>query len=509
MLEEERKYEVDPRFDLPDVATALPAGGRVVELPAVTLTATYLDSADLRLARAGVSLRHRKGDALPWTVKLPADAPGVRHEISRAGRLRSVPPELVELVTAYSRGAELTPAALVRSVRHAYELRDADDRLLAEIADDTVSVLDGKRVTSTFREVEVERKDGDRELLDRVDSLLTAAGAVGGGFVPKHVRALGKAASGAPDLVAPADLPDQPTAGDVVTEAIRRGVDRLLAHDALVRLRAPVGDDDTAVHQMRVGCRRLRSDLRTFAPLVRPAWARPLRDELKWLADVLGDARDAEVLRARLRRTAAADPLYPLDGPAVERLDEILAARHDRALDAVDEALRSDRYLALVDALVAAARAPKLTPAARSRATEVLPGVVARPWQRLVNGAKGHSGAAELDPRGADEQWHAVRIAGKRARYAVDAVAPVIGDGAPKLAKALARVQNLLGEHQDAAVAGETWLALAQTDPTDHALAVTAGRLAERERASIHAVRADFPEAWRRATKGRRTSWLP
>jgi CHAD domain-containing protein len=509
MLEEERKYEVDASFTVPDLSGALPAGTQVVELPPVTLTATYLDTADLRLARAGVSLRHRKGDALPWTVKLPAGTPGVRQEISRGGKPRRTPTELVELVTAFSRGAELTPAAVVRTVRRAYELRDGDGGLLAEIADDTVTVLDGKRVTSTFREVEVERKGGDRKLLDRVGAVLCDAGAVGGGFTPKHVRALGEAAAAAPDLVAPADLPTEPTAGDVVARAIRHGVDRLLTHDPLVRLRAPVGDDDTAVHQMRVACRRLRSDLRTFAVLVRPAWVRPLREELKWLADVLGVARDAEVLRARLRDTAVTDPLCPLDETAVDRLDLVLAAQHEQALAGLDEALCSDRYLALVEVLVAASRAPELTPAAQSPAAELLPRVVSRPWRKLVDGAKGHGGAADLDPLGPDEQWHAVRIEGKKARYAVDAVAPVLGGGAAKLATALSQVQNLLGEHQDAAVAGQTWLSIARTDPTDHALAVTAGRLFERERTVIHAVRARFPEAWRRANEGHRTSWLP
>ncbi|MEK8107646.1 CHAD domain-containing protein [Micromonospora sp. M12] len=150
----------------------------------------------------------------------------------------------------------------------------------------------------------------------------------------------------------------EPNAGEVVTEAFRKEIGRLLAHDPLVRLRAPAAGGDTGVHQMRVACRRLRSDLRTFKPLVRRQWSRPLRDELRWLAGVLGAARDAEVLRARLRRTAGADPLSPLDQGAVDRLDEVLAQRQRQALAAIDEALRSPRYLALVDSLVLAARAP-------------------------------------------------------------------------------------------------------------------------------------------------------
>lgn len=509
MLEEERKYEVDVRFAIPDLSGCLPSGGQVVQRPPVTLTATYFDTPDLRLARAGVSLRFRKGDTEPWTVKLPADAPGVRHEISRGGGPGTPPADLVALVTAYSRGEPLAPAAVVRTVRRAYELRDGDDRLLAELADDAVSVLEDRKVRSKFREIEVERKGGGRKLLDRVEEALREAGAVSGGFVPKHVRALGDAAARPPDLVPAADLPPKPKAGEVVTSAIRRGIGRILAHDPLVRLRAPVGEDDTAVHQMRVGCRRLRSDLRTFGPLVETAWAKPLRDELGWLAGVLGAARDAEVLRARLRRTATADPLCPPDEASVARIDADLAARHEDALLALDEGLRSDRYVKLVDNLVAAAAEPQLTQLARARAVDVLPKLVSRPWRQFAYGARGVDGAADLDPYAPDEQWHAVRINGKRARYAVEAVAGVLGGTAPELAKALAGVQDLLGEHQDAATAADTWLDIAIADPDDHSLAVTAGRLFERERAAIRAVRTDFPDAWRKAAKPRMTDWLP
>ncbi|MFC0530141.1 CYTH and CHAD domain-containing protein [Phytohabitans kaempferiae] len=509
MLEEERKYEVEPRFTLPDLTACLPSDGQVEERPPVTLTATYFDAPDLRLARAGVSLRYRKGDAEPWTVKLPAETPGVRHEISRGGAPGTPPAELVLLVTAYSRGAELAPAAVVRTIRRAYHLRDADGRLLAELADDAVSVLEDRKVRSRFREIEVERKGGGRKLLDKVEVVLREAGAVAGGFTPKHVRALGDAAASPPDLVRATDLPRKPKADEVVTAAIRKGIERILTHDPLVRLRAPVGDNDTAVHQMRVGCRRLRSDLKTFGPLVDRAWAKPLRDELGWVAGLLGGARDAEVLRARLRRTASADPLSPPDEAAVARIDADLAARHEEALVTLDEGLRSDRYAKLVDSLVAASREPHLTPLARERALDVLPRLVSRPWRTFALGAKGVDGAADLDPYAPDEQWHSVRINGKRARYAVEAVAGVLGGAAPELAKALAGVQDLLGEHQDAATAAETWLGIAATDPDDHTLAVTAGRLFERERTAIRGVRADFPEAWRKATKPRMTDWLP
>jgi CHAD domain-containing protein len=90
----------------------------------------------------------------------------------------------------------------------------------------------------------------------------------------------------------------------------------------------------------------------------------------------------------------------------------------------------------------------------------------------------------------------------------VEAVAGVLGGEAAALAGALAGVQDLLGEHQDAAVAAETWLAIANADPDDHALAVTAGRLFERERAAVRSVRAAFPAAWRAASRRRLTEWM-
>jgi CHAD domain-containing protein len=473
------------------------------------LRATYYDTADRRLARAGASLRFRRGDALPWTVKLPTSVAGVRHEISRAGLPSAIPAELLALVTAYTRGGVLEPAAILRTTRRVYELRDRDGRLLAELDDDTVAVLDGQKVRLKFREIEVERRDGGRKILDRVDEVLRTAGANGSRFVPKHVRALGTLRP--PELTPPGPaLSRKASAGDVVVRALRADIARMLAYDPLVRLREPLPGGDTAVHQMRVGVRRLRTDLRTFRPLLDPLWANGLRIELSWLADKLGAARDAEVLRARLRKTAAADPLAALDDAAVARLDADLAARHEEALTTLDAALDGDRYRILLDHLIVAAAAPK-THATRAAlpAPEILPRLVAKPWRQLAYGSDGVSGAGDLDPLAPDDEWHAVRIRAKRARYATEAVADVLGGTAAELARAVADVQTLLGDHQDAAVAAQTWLAIAHADPDDHALAVTAGRLFERERAAVRRVRERFPSVWEKADRRRLTGWLP
>jgi CHAD domain-containing protein len=509
VLEEGRRYEVDAAFRLPDLTDCVPEDGRLITRPPQKLRATYYDTADLRLARSGASLRYRRGDDEPWTVNLPTAAPGVRHGISMPGTPTAVPDRLLELALSYTRGAPLSPVVTLNTIRRAYQLCDREDRVAVEVVDDTVSVADGRRVALKFREIEVERKAGKAKLLDVVEAALRDAGAAIGANTGKHVRALGLSATEPPDWpLPPARLPRRPTAADVVRAALRRDIARIVTHDPLVRLRASVGVDDTAVHQMRVGVRRLHSDLRTFAPLLEREWTADLRGELAWIAGALGAARDAEVLRVRLRRTAATDALAPLDEVSVARIDADLTARHEDALQALDKEMSTERYHRLLDALLVAATEPRLASRADEPADLVLPSLVGRPWRLFAFGGNGDEGAGQLDPSSPDAAWHAVRVNGKRARYAVEAVAGVLGGEAAALARALAGVQDLLGEHQDAAVAAETWLAIANADPDDHVLAVTAGRLCERERAAVREARIAFPEVWRAASRRRLTSWI-
>ncbi|MFI5907170.1 CHAD domain-containing protein [Dactylosporangium sp. NPDC051541] len=511
MLEEERKYLAGDGFTMPDLGAA----GRVNAREPVTLRATYYDTPERLLTRHGISLRYRKGDAASkvWTVKLPTSRAGVRHEHSRPSQGAGVvPPALLDLVTAYRRGRALTPAAVLRTVRTVYEVSGPDGRLLAEVADDVVSVLDGRDVALRFREIEVELVDGDRAVLDDIEKLLLAAGARAGtgaeAFVPKHLRAMEALGSlDGPLLAAPA-RPRVTYAGDVVTEAIRRDVTRIFKHDPFARLRETMPNGDTPVHQMRVGTRRLRSDLQTFQALLDPRWTARLREDLAWLADALGGARDVEVLRERLFRTAAADPLVPVDSRAVARIDTALAKQQDAALRNLDKALHSRRYVKLLDALIEAVEAPRLAPPAWEEAEDVLADIVRKPWRRLVEGGGDVVGAGELTSDLPDFDWHEVRKRAKRARYAADAVTAVMGPQARLLAKAVARAQGVLGEHQDAAIAGDAWLAVAAASPDDHDLAVTAGRLFERERATVTRARADFPAVWEMVMEEKNIAWL-
>src|SRR5690242_1793811 len=132
--------------------------------------------------------------------------------------------------------------------------------------------------------------------------------------------------------------------GDPVAAAVRTA---LVAGAARLRASGPAALDGRVegVHRMRTATRRLRCALRTFRGLLDAGWARPLEGELKWLAEVLGDVRDLDVLGERLRRASggSADALAPLF--------EALGRRHEAASAALLDALRGARYGALVDRL--------------------------------------------------------------------------------------------------------------------------------------------------------------
>lgn len=496
-LEREVKLSAWAGFELPELG-GLADGMAPVPLDNRNLDAIYYDTADLRLARWGVTLRFRSGDGTGWTVKLPEgdDGPAlVRREVPFPGPAGDPPDAAVALVRAYVRRAPLVPVARLRTRRRGVELQDEEGHRLAEVVDDEVTVLEGRRVAARFREVEVEVDPrAPRGLLEGVVARLRAAGAGAPDPTPKVVRALGARALGPPEIVV-GKLGDDPTAGEVVRNAIAGSVVRVLRHDAGVRL----GDDPEDVHQARVGTRRLRSDLRTFAALVDEDWSGPLREELRWLAAALGEVRDADVLLERLRHQAAELPDVDVGGfaPVLRRLSDEREAAGAR----LAEVMASDRYVGLLDRLVAAATSPALVPAADKPAGDVLPALVAKPLDKLRKAANG------LSSKPADEALHEVRILAKRARYAAEAAAPAVGKPAKRLAEAVAGVQGVLGDHQDAVVA-EGWLRKAAVD-ADVAQALALGELIGAERARAQHHRDEWPAAWKKANRKKLRTWLP
>jgi CHAD domain-containing protein len=504
-LEVETKYAVDVHFVLPDLSDLAACSPRE---PA-ELTATYFDTDDLRLARAGVTLRRRTGGSDEgWHLKLPAGPAGTREELAMP--LAAAPPdgpppaELLDLVTALARRALVRPVATLRSHRSTLELAEPghSDDPLAELVDDRVEVLDGGSVVAEFRELELELRPSDdprpaQQLAVGVAAALAEAGAVGGSFTSKAARALGAAAEQPPDVPAPSPLDAGDPAGSAVQAFIATQVRALVAQDPRVRRGLP-----DAVHQMRVACRRLRSALKVFEPLLDPEWSRPLRDELGWLAGALGAARDGEVLQSRLLAGLAALP-DARDAEAGARV--VHRALDERLVDAQVEALaalHSDRYLTLLDVLVEAARRPPLTAAAARPCRTALPPLVAKAWRRLARDVD------ELEADGPDAAWHEARIAAKRARYACESVTPALGAPAKRLAKRLEIVTELLGQHQDAAIAADTLRALAHVRGVSGRAGFALGLLHAAQRDEVAALRADFAAVWPKVSAKSGRAWL-
>ncbi|MFN2609083.1 MAG: CHAD domain-containing protein [Acidimicrobiales bacterium] len=496
------KLGTRPGFRVP-VLDGVLDGVTAAPLPERTVKAVYFDTDDLRLARWGVTVRHRRGEGTAWTVKLPEGRDGpalVRREVSFDGPPTRIPAQALDLVRAYSRHDPLAPVAHLRTRRVALALADVEGVAVAEVVDEEVSVLHDGRVASRFREVDVEVADrAPPGLLDAVVGRLRAAGAGDPDPTPKLVRALGDRARQAPELE-PVKLGPHPTAGDAVTAALVRSVTRLLRHDPGVR----IGDDPEDVHQARVATRRLRSDLSTFAPLLAEDWRAPLRDELRWLGCELGAVRDADVLAARLRRQAASLPEPDVAGlaPMFRRL----AKEREAAAARLAEVMAAERYVDLLDRLVAGAREPALRPGAADPARQVLVGLVARPWRQLRAAVR----ALPTDP--ADADLHQVRIRAKRTRYASDAAAAVVGRPARRFATRVADLQEVLGDHHDAVVA-ERWLRAAVADPdgpspAPAAEALAAGELIAGQLAERAAGREAWPAAWKRVAKKSRRAWL-
>jgi CHAD domain-containing protein len=490
--ERELKLEAPPHFDAPDlthVEDGLSAGD-VVEK---RITTTYWDTADLRLARWGTSLRHRSGEG--WRVKLvsAAEEKPVLTDQAFAGGPSHPPDAALDLLRAYVRTAELRPMASMRTVRRAVMLIDADGTEKAEIVDVEVSVLDGRRIALRFREVEVEVKSPTANgLIDAVVGRLREAGAAPVDPLPKHVRAMGPR-SQAPPEVSPPQVDAGSSAGTVLQASIANAVARLLRNDPLVR----IGGDPESVHQARVATRRLRSDLKTFAPMLDRDWADGLREELTWAGEMLGDVRDADILAERvslqLRQIAGA-------GGNSRRLLRQLSARRRSARARLLTAVRSDRYVALVERLVGAAQAPSLAEAASEPAAEALLPLVKRTWDRLASAVK------KLDKAPTDEQLHAVRIAAKRARYAAEAVTPVSGKPAKRFAAEIAELQQTLGDYNDSVVT-TAWLreAVSEMEPST---AFLAGALSEKERGTAGKSKAAWPAVWKRLSRKKMRQWM-
>jgi CHAD domain-containing protein len=257
-----------------------------------TFVATYLDTPDRRLARAGIPLRRRveKGKSI-WEARVGETT------VSATGGPARPPAELQRVLAALLRGQELIQVARVR--------RRPND----------VALLDGQRVLASYSGM-------DEALADALNA-------------PKE------------DLAPTKNAP----AVEHLRAFLRAQLVEIERHDPAVR----VGADPEDLHDLRVAARRSRAALRDARSLLGDEQGRVLGDELQWFGRQLGPARDLDVLVARLRAEVA-ELDGPDAVPAGKIVMQLEAEREAAQADvlATLESPRYAELLVLLEELVAA-----------------------------------------------------------------------------------------------------------------------------------------------------------
>jgi CHAD domain-containing protein len=201
------------------------------------------------------------------------------------------------------------------------------------------------------------------------------------------------------------------------------------------------------VHQMRISQRRLRTALRIFPHWEDDAWKTRIAPDLKWLGTVLGNARDWDVfVDSTLPALAAADT----DGARWITICESADARRLEAREGVQTAMGSARYaqLALVW-LEWLSGLPSREPPEEAADTSLRAYAqkrVRKYYKRLISAPK----LTTLD----ESARHKERIQAKYLRYTLEFFESIASRKTRKeSAKTVARMQTVLGDGNDAAVA--------------------------------------------------------
>ncbi len=480
-LERELKLAVPQGFSLArlprELKTFVASAARFQRLHTI-----YYDSEDLRLTRWDCSLRYRHGEG--WTLKIPVlnkNKALEREEHVFDGAPDRPPNAALELATANLRGAPVRRVAELRTLRVKREFQSQSGDDLAEVVEDDVRVVDGASVQNRFQQLEIELEDGiETGTGDAIAGALQSQGAGKPNQTPKNVMALSSNGI-APEIAVPS-VSSNSSIGQTIRAALSQSAIQLLRNDAKMRLR----EDGEAVHQARVAVRRLRSNLRTFLPLLEKPWACDLRERLSWLQDRLSPVRDTDVLTERLADFA--EELPASDAQRARCIVDDLRKRLKREHEQLREALREQRYRELLEDLVQAAANPRFTGDPEVPAAGIAPTLIQSVYKKVRKAVR----AAGLPP--SDRELHAIRIKAKHLRYASEAFSESAGKRAKLLAREAQRLQTLLGTEHDSVVMVKR---LRETASETEAV-FAAGELAMLFLQEAKSSRAKWRRGWRR-----------
>lgn len=276
---------------------------------------------------------------------------------------------------------------------------------------------------------------------------------------------------------------------DQILALVREQLKVIRAEEAGTRL----GTDPEELHKMRAAVRRLRAILGAVRGMFDLDWLESLRGELDWLGTVLGGLRDLDVLREYLRKELAF--LKPAAQVVGDDLFDLVDAQRARAQHKIVAALDGERYTKLLARLERAVQRPKVVSTDLS-----LPAVAASQFKKLRKAVKA------LPKKPNDDDLHAVRIRVKRARYAAELAQPIVGEPAERFVARTKKLQDILGEYQDAVVAEKRLRTLVAEDRRSP-VALLANELVKRQRVRRQAAQLDFFEQWPKLERRGRKAW--
>ncbi len=472
--ERELKLAVAPDFHLP----RLPG----TPLPRRQLISTYYDTTAYDLAHARITLRHRvERGKKAWQLKLPLGDD--RQEIEVPDDKPDPPASLRDLLIVHLGHRPLVPIMTLRVWRTGVLVRDRR-RPLAEVVLDNVTVVKDGRVIQRFRELEIEQRQGDEASLRSLEQQMREAGASDHDGRPKFFRAL--------SLPAPTpSAPPEPKAPVVASLkwTLAQHVGWLLAHDPGTRL----GTESESLHQMRVARRRLRAVLRTARPILLSAWVISLDQELDWLSELLGTARDLDVQIAYF--TEEYSGLDGRDRKLLAAFISHLRSQRDAVQQVVLSELSGARYLELIKRLQQAAHDPAVV-----ESPLTVDQLARRPFKKLRTAIKG------LRASPSDVALHKIRIKTKRARYAAELARTSVGKPAVRFIKTARALQDLLGIHQDALHA-ERYVRQFLKYSTSVRSGFVAGRMVERQYQRCYDVRKGMKPLFKTLLKRGKKAW--
>ncbi|MDQ3855573.1 MAG: CHAD domain-containing protein, partial [Chloroflexota bacterium] len=407
---------------------------------------SYLDTEDWRLYRAGYVLRvHSSGTGAEARLEVTGETGGPTHAFVEplpapdpAGITESHG-SVGERVRLLAAGRALRPLFDLRTARRTYTLQvEGEPAGLLRLDETVVALPDGEpvrlhRVTVTVPEAASARVRG---LVEECRLQPATVSTFEAGLL---ARSLSPTAF--PDL-GPVDIDGSLCLGEVAFAVLRRHFGVLLRKEAGVRL----GEDPEELHDMRVATRRLRAAMRLFSDAL-PGEASELRDELGWLGRTLGDVRDLDVQLGQFHEWL--EETSPEHREELAALGSVLVERREQARERMLSALNSQRYDRLVSAYTSMLqRGPDPSaPAAPRPILAVGPDLIERRFRKVRKAGEG------ITPASSPDEYHRLRIEGKKLRYALEFLTNVYGGPAKALVRPLVELQDLLGTHQDTHVA--------------------------------------------------------